>query len=283
MKEGVYFVTGGTSGVGLSVIRGIANYGGRVFFAGHNRDRGLRVQNELRESTGNDRIEFLEADLADMEDLHRLAEEVEHKTDRLHVLSYNAGIFSTKYSVNPQGIERTFAVNYLGFYALSVLLAPLLAASAPSRIISVSGGPGILRRIKLDLDRTRSESGYNGVIAAVQSALAKVYCAFELAAALKETGVTANTYHPGLVRSGLGDHMPAPLRPFFNIANLFMSKTSQTGIYAATAQEVEDVTGAFLAGSRVVPFENKKTTPEDVKKLIALSAEQTGVPWKWKH
>ena len=277
MKDDVYLITGGTSGVGLSIVKGIGDHGGRMLFVGRNRERGESIEKQLQSSTGNPNMEFLPADLSDLEDIRRLVREVERKTDRLNVLSYNAGVLSLERQVTAQGNELTFAVNYLGFYVLSILLSPLLIASAPSRILSVSGNPGALERITLNLRDLQMEHNYNGFVATLRAALAKVLFTFELSRSLGGTGVTANTYHPGLVRGGLGSHLPVYLKPFFSVANIFFRRASKTGLYAALSEELKDVSGAFLARSRTVPFENRKHSREDIERLIEISAELTGI------
>jgi hypothetical protein len=50
-------------------------------------------------------------------------------------------------------------------------------------------------------------------------------------------------------------------------------------MYAAISDELEEVTGAFLASSRVVSFRNTKHAKEDIDRLIDISAELSGIPW----
>lgn len=279
MNEKVYIITGGTSGVGYSLVRDIGRNGSRIFFVGHNRLRGAAIEKSLQKETENSRIQFIAADLGDPAEVRRLAEEISHRTDRIDVLSYNAGTFSLDRKATKAGLERTFSVNYLGFYGLSLLLLPLLTESAPSRIISVSGGPRVLARASINLADLQMESGYNGVLAAIRAALAKVLCTLELSRALSGTGVTANTYHPGLVKSGLGNHLPTFLRPLFAMANVFLSRSTKTGIFAATAEETKNLTGCFFASSRIASFHHRKHTQADIDALINKSGELTGIPW----
>ncbi|MBN1686648.1 MAG: hypothetical protein JW852_08335, partial [Spirochaetales bacterium] len=73
---------------------------------------------------------------------------------------------------------------------------------------------------------------------------------------------------------------PALLRPAFGLANLFLSRSTKTGAYAALSEEIREATGAFFASSRKVPFCSKKTSREEMEKLMSLSAELSGVPWQ---
>jgi NAD(P)-dependent dehydrogenase (short-subunit alcohol dehydrogenase family) len=67
-------VTGGTDGVGKEVARGLAQAGHRVILVGHNADKGARAEREIRETTGNADVQFLQADLSLVRDATRLAE-----------------------------------------------------------------------------------------------------------------------------------------------------------------------------------------------------------------
>ena len=69
MNDSVYLFIGGTSGVDLSLVEGIANQGGRVLFVARNSERSFRVEQALRETTGNRSIEFIEGDMGDSRDV----------------------------------------------------------------------------------------------------------------------------------------------------------------------------------------------------------------------
>ena len=57
------------------------------------------------------------------------------------MLVNNAGVLTGERALSADGIELTFATNVLGpFLLTNLLLAPLLAKSAPARIVNVSSG-----------------------------------------------------------------------------------------------------------------------------------------------
>jgi NAD(P)-dependent dehydrogenase (short-subunit alcohol dehydrogenase family) len=94
--------------------------------------------------------------------------------------------------VSADGHELRFAVNYLAPVLLTRLLVPLLAASAPSRIVNV----GSLGQVAFDPADAQFEDGYNGVGAYRRSKLALAAFTFDLAAELDAAKVTANCLHP---------------------------------------------------------------------------------------
>jgi NAD(P)-dependent dehydrogenase (short-subunit alcohol dehydrogenase family) len=90
------------------------------------------------------------------------------------------------------GFELRFAVNYLAGFLLAHLLLPLLKAAAPSRIVNVAS----LGQHPIDFDDVMITRNYSGSRAYAQSKLAQIMFTIDLAAELKESGVTVNALHP---------------------------------------------------------------------------------------
>jgi NAD(P)-dependent dehydrogenase (short-subunit alcohol dehydrogenase family) len=90
------------------------------------------------------------------------------------------------------GYELRFAVNYLAHFLLTRRLLPLVARSAPARIVQVSSAG----QAPIDFDDVMLERDYSGVQAYCQSKLAQVMLSFDLAEELGDAGVTANCLHP---------------------------------------------------------------------------------------
>ena len=120
----------------------------------------------------------------------------------IDVLVNNAGGMFSARLATPQGLERTFSVNYLGHYLLSRLLLASLGEHAPSHIVNVSS---IAHRFVRDLrwDDLQLERRFSTYQAYSQSKLAQVMFTRELARRLDGTGVVVNAAHPGAVRSRL--------------------------------------------------------------------------------
>jgi NAD(P)-dependent dehydrogenase (short-subunit alcohol dehydrogenase family) len=175
-------VTGATSGVGKIVAERLAASGARVLVHGR--------------SAAESHFAYYRADLASLDEVRRLAGEVAAQHDRLHVLVNNAGIgFGPPGGAREKsrdGHELRFAVNYLAPFLLTHLLLPLLQRGAPARIVNVAS----LGQASLDFDDVMLERGYDGRRAYGQSKLALIMFTFDLAEALRGTGVTANAIHP---------------------------------------------------------------------------------------
>ena len=136
-------VTGGTDGVGKEVARELARAGHRVVLVGRDASKGARVEREMRKTTGNTDIQFLQADLSLVREANRLADEIASRWPVLHYLVHSAGIVRGHRELTAEGVESNFATNYLSRFALTGRLLPLLEAAGhpgkTARIVIVSG------------------------------------------------------------------------------------------------------------------------------------------------
>jgi NAD(P)-dependent dehydrogenase (short-subunit alcohol dehydrogenase family) len=152
---------------------------------------------------------FIAADPSSLSEVHALAATLSESLDRLDVLINNAGVVSQRRQVTADGYERTFAVNFLAPFALTIDLLPLLRASSPSRVINLTAAVEPVGRIPYgDLQRVRS---YSGLRAYAQSKKALALFTTELARRLDGDGVTANLVDPFLVRTELTSDHDVPL------------------------------------------------------------------------
>ena len=187
-------ITGATDGVGRLVAKQLAAKGFRMLVHGRSRERGGSLVREIEAAGG--KATFLQADLASLDEVRKLAEAVKAETPKLELLINNAGIGSTGdkpgRQVSADGHELRFAVNYLSGFLLTHLLMPLLKAAAPSRIVNVASAG----QKALDFDDIMLTRTYNGTDAYRHSKLAQILFTVDLANELKGSGVIANTLHP---------------------------------------------------------------------------------------
>jgi NAD(P)-dependent dehydrogenase (short-subunit alcohol dehydrogenase family) len=197
LDEQTILITGATDGLGRALAGELAGGGARVLVHGRDGERGLETVQELRTASGNEDIHWLRADLASLDEVRGLADQVIAEYDQLHALVNNAGIGTTlpgdgRRVESGDGYELRFAVNYLAGYLLTRRLLALLNHSAPARIVSVSSAG----QAPIDFDDVMLERDYSGVQAYCQSKLAQVMFTFDLAAELDAGAVTANCLHP---------------------------------------------------------------------------------------
>lgn len=277
MKGRVCLVTGGSSGVGKATAMGIARLGATVIILCRSRERGERAVEEIKTSSGNENISLMLADLSAQESIRRFADDFKRSQSSLHVLSNNAGIMLFERQLTPDGIEKVFATDYLSHFLLTNLLLDLLKASAPSRIITVAGNPRHVRRARIDFDDIQLERGFTWVRAAVRAFLARVVFTFELARRITGSGVTANAFDPGLVRTYIHRSLPWYMRIPVSLMQPLLSGRCETSVYLASSPEVETITGKLFVNRRAVDYQPVGYSPGVGRRLWEISEELTGL------
>jgi NAD(P)-dependent dehydrogenase (short-subunit alcohol dehydrogenase family) len=197
LNEQTILITGATDGLGRGVAAELAAGGATVLVHGRDDARGAATIEEIAGSTGNERLHWYRADLASLDGARDLARAVEADHERLDALVNNAGVGTVepgggKRLTSLDGHELRFAVNYLAGFLLTHLLTPLLARSAPARIVNVASAG----QASIDFDDVMLERRYDGPQAYCQSKLAQVMLTFDLAEDLRDQGITVNCLHP---------------------------------------------------------------------------------------
>lgn len=279
MMEGkTCLVTGSTSGIGKEIAAGLAEMGARVVLVGRSREKcEAAVQEIITAARGVSAglLSYLVADLSSQESVRRLAKEFAGSHDRLHVLVNNAGVFVSKRELTADGIECTLAVNHLAPFLLTSLLLGRLKAGAPSRIVTTSSVAH--RRVTIDFDDLQMNKNYSGIRAYGQSKLANILFTRELARRLQGTGVTANCFHPGAVRTNLVRGSAYGL--VWGAASVFFTspqKGADTAIYLASSSEVEGVSGEYFVKRKQVRASDAAYDDNAAERLWRASEQLTG-------
>lgn len=252
MQGKICMVTGANSGIGKATALGLAQMGAKVVMVARDRARGEAAQNEVKVKSGNNAVDLLVADLSSQQSIRQLVKNFKQHYTQLHVLINNAGVFMLTRRETMDGLEMTFAVNYLAPFLLTNLLLDVLKASAPARIVNVSSEAHENGYIKMD--DLQAEKHYRPMRAYGQSKLALVMFTYELARRLQGTGVTANCLHPGFVATNIGQSGVGPVaRPVAKFILSFLGISSEEGartsMYLATSPDVEDLTGKYFVKS----------------------------------
>jgi NAD(P)-dependent dehydrogenase (short-subunit alcohol dehydrogenase family) len=271
-------VTGGTGGIGRATALGLSGLGARVGITGRDDARTRAAAAEIARASGNP-VDAFPADMSSQAEVRRLAAAVLETYPRLDVLVNNVGGFWATRRITADGLEHTFAVNHLAGFLLTNLLLDRLRASAPARIVTVSSGAQ--RMGELDFDDLQGERRWSGQRAYNQSKLANVEFTYELARRLRGTGVTANTLHPGVVRTSFAAEdsstawkiMIPLMKPFMKSPE----KGAATSIHLASSPEVEGVSGRYFVNRK--PSESSKASHDtpDAARLWEVSAALVGL------
>src|SRR5436305_4033676 len=250
MQGKICMVTGANSGIGKATALALAQMGATVVMVCRDRARGEEARSEITTKSRNNAVDLLLADLSSQESIRQLVEHFKQRYTQLHVLINNAGASFPGRRETVDGLEMTFAVNYLAPFLLTNLLLDMLTASAPARIVNVSSNSHAAGYIQID--DLQSEH-YRSMRVYGQSKLALVLFTYELARRLQGSGVTANCLHPGFVATHFGQRdAGTAFRLLVKVIGSFGTSPEEgakTSIYLASSPKVEGVTGNYFVKS----------------------------------
>ena len=248
MRGRTCVVTGASDGIGLEAAARLGALGARLVLVGHRRDKGEAALALLRRRVPGVAAEMHYADLSACDEVVGLAKTLLAAAPRIDVLLNNAGALFARRGETADGLERTFALNHMGYFRLTALLKDRLIASAPARIVNVASEAH--RGHRLDFDDLQNAKAYRPRHAYGRSKLANILFTRELARRLAGTGVTANCLHPGFVATNFGNNNDGLWRLGIDIAKRLMAipveRGAETPVHVAAAPELERVTGRYF-------------------------------------
>jgi len=272
MPRRVALVTGSTDGLGRAVARSLASSQFTVLIHGRDRARGEAAVREIASQGAEAR--FYAADFASLAAVRQLADAVRADHERLDLLINNAGIGTGEAGrpaprqVSAEGYELRFAVNYLAGYLLTRLLLPTLVRSAPARIVNVAS----VGQYPLDFDNLMLSRAYSGMRAYAQSKLAQVMLTLDLAAELRDSGVTVNCLHPAT-------YMDTAMVRAAGVAPVStVEEGAAAVINLAVSPQLEGRTGEYFDGLRPARANAQAYDPDARQRLAKVSAELTRLP-----
>jgi NAD(P)-dependent dehydrogenase (short-subunit alcohol dehydrogenase family) len=198
-------VTGGNSGTGKEAARRLAAAGARVVLAVRTPAKGEQARDEILARHPRARLEVRRVDLADLASVREFAERLTADGTPLDLLLNNAGVMAPPTRMTTaDGFELQFGSNFLGPFALTVLLLPLLLAARAPRVATMSSGTASYGRISFD-DPQWEHRRYSPNLSYAQSKLADLMLTLHLAAVSRERGwnLLSTGAHPGYTRTNL--------------------------------------------------------------------------------
>ena len=253
-EKKIIIVTGANSGIGKAAVLQLAKLGATVVMACRSDASGVTALEEVRQASGNDRLDLMRLDLASQASIRQFAGEFQQRYPRLDVLIHNAANFDLamkKPVMTGDGYETIFATNHLGPFLLTHLLLDTLKKSAPSRILTVaSKGLAVYPRLDIEFDNLNGERRFDPQHAYYHSKLAQIMFTYDLTERLKDYRVTVNCVRVGNV--AIPDerlaHLPKWLLKLYAIKRslaLTPEKMAETYVHLATDGSLEGVTGKY--------------------------------------
>ncbi len=273
----VCVITGATSGIGRVAATRLAQMGARLVVVARDQDRAEATLARLHQIAPAAAHRAHLADLSRIAEMKRVAAEIAAAEPRIDLLINNAGALFGARRLTEDGLERSFAVNHLAYFVLTLGLRERLLASAPARVVNTAS---TMHRVAwLDLDDLQYARFYNGVLAYSRSKLANILFTRELARRWAGTGVTVNCHHPGFVRTRFGNHA-GWMAPFVVLAKAFAIPPAwgaRTLVHLATAPEVADVSGGYFVRCRLTRPSRSAQDDDTARRLWDETARISGV------
>ena len=274
MNGKVCLVTGSTDGIGKVSARVLAELGAKVIIVGRDPEKSAIVLAELRSISGNKNIDLLMADLAVMQEVRDLADQVISRYDRLDVLLNNAGGYFTKHEITSDGLEMTFALNHMSYFLLTNKLLELLKASAPARIVNVSSNAHY--GIDIEFENLNGEQEYKAWKAYQKSKLANVLFTYELREKVP-ADITVNCLHPGFVATNFGHNnggfFCSVLKIAQRISAINSEKGAETSIFLCSSPEVKGVSGKYFFKCQPKTSSQQSRNKDTGKRLWQISSD----------
>lgn len=209
-QSGRTIVVTGTGGLGFQDALALARAGGDVIIAGRNPRKGNEAVARIRQSVRQASVNFEPVDLADLASVAAFGQRLRESRERIDTLINNAAVMTPpQRQTTADGFELQFGTNYLGHFALSAHLLPLLRRGRDPRVVTLSS-IAVRRDAAINFDDLHAEKAYQPMPVYAQSKLACLMFALELQRRSDEAGwgLTSIAAHPGISRTDLLHNAP---------------------------------------------------------------------------
>ncbi len=197
MGERTIVITGGSDGIGAEATRQVrrSQPSARLILVGRSAQKTAAVAHEVG-------AEHFLADYTRLDQVRRLASDIQAATNQIDVLANNAGgVFGAR-TMTVDGYEKTFQVNLLAPFLLTHLLLEPLRAGEGGVINTSSASARILG--KVDIDDLNHEKSFSAMRAYGDAKLANILFALGLDRHYRSQGIKASAFDPGNVRTNFG-------------------------------------------------------------------------------
>lgn len=281
MRGTVCLVTGATGGIGYETALGLARLGARVAMVGRDSGKLQACADRIRAAVPGAAVEPHRADLSAQAEIRRLAGILRAAYPRLDVLVNNAGAIFDRRTLTVDGIERTWALDHLGYVLLTLELLDTLkdaaAAGGKPRIVNVASAAHY--RGHIDFDDVEGARRYRAMGAYAQAKLANVLFTYALARRLRDSGITANAVHPGVVNTGFAKNTGGLLGAAWALMRPLLitpEKGARTSLHVASDPGLDGVTGRYFSHGRPKVSSAESRDEAVQERLWALSLRQVG-------
>lgn len=206
----IALVTGSNTGIGFETVKALYEAGASVTIAARDPEKAQKAIEKINFATvGKGELDYGVLDLGNLNSVKIFAENFMQKHSNLDLLVNNAGVMVPPASKTADGFELQFGVNFIGHFALTGHLLPLLKKTADARVVTLSSGAATLVDT-IDFDNLRLEKSYDEWREYAVSKLADILFSYDLDRRFKNAGISAISVaaHPGVTRTDLQRNIP---------------------------------------------------------------------------
>jgi NAD(P)-dependent dehydrogenase (short-subunit alcohol dehydrogenase family) len=291
VSEKVAVVTG-YGGIAYETALALATRGHKVVLAGRDPLKGAEAVTKIQDAVAHSGVIYEPLDLFEPDSIRSFAERITAAYDRIDTILCIAGVMMPdERSLTSKGVERQFAVNYLGHYELVGRLMPLLMKSDDPRVVTTSSIAN--RPTRFDLRDATATRGYNASLSYALSKLCCLMYAVELSH--RNPKLKACCVHPGFAKTKLfnrskGFTMRLLQGIFFTLPIIRQSAkaAAKPAIFAATSPNAKS--GAYygpmftiMGSPRQAKIPTRAKNPNRRKELWTTSEQLTGIKYQLKE
>ena len=287
-------VTGASGGLGFATALALAQGCADVIVGARNESRGREAAARIRAQAPAALVRFEKLDVADLASVSAFARRMRSIGHPLDLLVNNAGVMALpERQLSVDGFEMQLATNYLGHFALTSALLPLMRLSRSPRVVQVSSLAHRLGNIRFD--DLQGERHYGPWSAYFQSKLATLMFARQLQrqSDARKWGLLSIAAHPGyartnLVSNGLGRRslVACLSRTLGRLVSQSAAQGAAPVVFAAASENIEP--GGYygpggmmeLAGAPATAYVSARARDEQTaRRLWDVSQQLTGAQW----
>jgi 3-oxoacyl-[acyl-carrier protein] reductase len=198
LKDKTAIVTGGSSGIGLSISKVLLNAGARVIIIDIDEKRFISVRDEIKNISPE--FDFYEADIKNSEKISETVQKITSKEPKIDILVNNAGIVKDGLLIRMSDEDwlDVINVNLNGMFYITKNVLKHMVKAKSGRIISIASVIGEIG----NTGQANYAASKAGIIALTKS-IAKEYAA---------RGILANAIAPGFIKTVMTDKLPEDVK-----------------------------------------------------------------------
>lgn len=241
IKKGSILITGATDGIGFELAKNLSQVFQNVIVHGRDEKKCESVIKKIKLCTGNDNLLPLAFNLENIKEIQKGVSDISKYHSDIKIVINNAGMFTKKYELTIDNIEKMFMVNHFSQF---ILIHELLSLENIKLKRIINTGSLAHLHIKFDVNLIGDSINFNAYKAYSSS---KLYClmhSYLLSKKLKDRDIFVNCYDPGffstkLTRNGWEIPPSSNMDNAINTITAIINNNYETGAYISN-QEVID-------------------------------------------